>query len=490
MDTYASRPAAAFSGMARPAYAGADGSLFRGVLAYLVAGFALVLLIRVHPNFSFLLVPAALWSVHRRNALQLGLLAFMTVLTISNSLFFPRTILFVTAVRLSFGFIALGNLLFLLSHQGPPPFRQLKLLFGFLIISVFSSIVGWNPLISFLKLFLFTVFQIAVFGAGAGLAQSRIPVDKFRSITFFLIAYVVYGSVALVPFPNIGHSMILDRWTHMDAEGLLMQEITLFNGVTWHSQTLGPLLAILNAYVFAELLRKPGEHRFFYLATLAIIPGLIFYTDSRTGLLSYIISLIATFVWQGFIRNRKLIEEKQRRGILLILLLLGPIYLFSLGGLLQMQNFLLKGTRDAESVTEALQMSRLGLAEYSLKHFINSPIIGNGFQVAENMRAYGYQDLALAASAPIEKGVLPTMVLEETGIVGFAFFMVFIFAVLRSALHFGCLRFLASFTTFIALNSGEATFFSVTGPGGLYWTICILALVIDWKERAPELVHG
>lgn len=460
--------------------------MYRGVLTYLVAGVVLVLLIRVHPNFSFLLVPMALWSVYRRNTLQLGLLAFMTLLTISNNLFFPRTVLFVTAVRLSFGFIAMGNLHFLLSHHGPPPFRLLKLLFGFLFLSVFSSIVGWNPLISFLKLFLFSVFQIALFGAGMGLAQSRIPVEKFRAVTFFLIAYVVYGCLVLIPFPEVGHSMILERWTHIDATGLLMQEITLFNGVTYHSQTLGPLLAILNAYVFAELLRKPGQHRIFYLVTLAVIPGLIFYTDSRTGLLSYVISLMVTLIWQGFIRNRKAIEEKQRRGILLILLLLGPIYLFSLGGLVHLQSFLLKGGEADLSVSEALQQSRFGLAERAWQNFQNSPILGNGFQVAENMRTYGYHDMALAASAPIEKGVLPAMVLEETGLVGFAVFCVFILSVLRSALHFGCLRFLATFTTFIALNSGEATFFSVTGPGGLYWSICILALVIDWKEQIAD----
>jgi hypothetical protein len=334
-----------------------------------------------------------------------------------------------------------------------------------------------------MKIFLFSVFQIALLGTGTFLAVSRIPVEKIRSISFMLILYFVFGSLALIPFPNIGHSMILGRWSHLDAEALMDRSIVLFNGVTWHSQTLGPLLAIINAYIFSELLRKPGQYQKFYIASLTAIPALIFYTNSRTGFLSYMISLISAFVWQGFIRNRNWVEEKQRRGILIIFLLLGPIYLFSLGGITQMQVLLRKGGGENLTVTEALQQSRMRLAELSLENFRKSPLFGNGFQVAENMRTFGYHDIGLAVSAPIEKGVLPTMVLEEGGIIGFAVFAIFILSVLKSALHFGCLRFLATFTTFIALNTGEATFFSVSGAGGLYWTICILALVIDWKEQ-------
>jgi len=450
---------------------------------YLLMGAGLAFIIKILPHASFLLVWMTLRGLHRRDASMLGMLVLMMAMSISNHMFFPRSLLFVTAVRLSFGIMALAGITRLLKCRNEIPFKKLNYIFLYLFFAIISSLLGWNPLISFMKIFLFSVFQIALFSSASLLARRRdFPPDALRVFAFALILFFVFGSLALTRFPSIGSTVLPGNSFTADMESLRQAELRLFKGVTWHAQTLGPVLAILNAFSFAELLRKPRRHRWFYLATLAVIPYLILFTGSRTGLISYAISIGITLFWQGQIPNKSKQEEKQRNAILLILLIMGPIYLFAMGGVTQIQVFLRKGAGEDATMAESLVASRLELTEYSYRNFLRRPVLGNGFQVTESMRFYGFSSLGLAASAPIEKGVLPTMILEEGGVIGFAVFAAFVLSVLGASLRFGCLRFLATFSTFLALNSGEATFFSVTGPGGLYWTICVLALVIDWKE--------
>ena len=94
-------------------------------------------------------------------------------------------------------------------------------------------------------------------------------------------------------------------------------------------------------------------------------------------------------------------------------------------------------------------------------------------------------------SASIEKGVLPTMVLGETGILGcitFALFLITFYATCNiKRLYITT----TMFTLLLVSNMGEATFFSPGGIGGVLWILTVLGgFIIDTVllyERNSEL---
>jgi hypothetical protein len=79
----------------------------------------------------------------------------------------------------------------------------------------------------------------------------------------------------------------------------------------------------------------------------------------------------------------------------------------------------------------------------------------------------------LVLTAPIEKGLLPIMVLGETGIVGITCFIIFLMSFYSGAMRKKLYITMAMFTILLSTNIGEATFFSPGGMGGLLWTICL-----------------
>ena len=125
---------------------------------------------------------------------------------------------------------------------------------------------------------------------------------------------------------------------------------------------------------------------------------------------------------------------------------------------------------DSRSMGEALTISRSGLVAESMRDFRDNPLLGKGFQVSYAMQ---FQSRKLVLSAPIEKGVLPMMILGETGVLGMLAFLFFLLC-----FYGGCNRkkFIVTaslFTLILATNMGEANFFSPGGPGGVLWTLCV-----------------
>ena len=130
-------------------------------------------------------------------------------------------------------------------------------------------------------------------------------------------------------------------------------------------------------------------------------------------------------------------------------------------------------TEDYRTVGEALTSSRMGLVEYNLNDFKLNPILGKGFQVMIwHDAAYRAKQISLL-SAPIEKGILPLMILGETGIIGAIIFGTFLFSFYTNCIRQKYRILLCLFTTLIASNMSEASFFS---PGGstIQWIIAVI----------------
>ena len=81
-------------------------------------------------------------------------------------------------------------------------------------------------------------------------------------------------------------------------------------------------------------------------------------------------------------------------------------------------------------------------------------------------------------SSPIEKGVLPIMVLGETGIVGEIFFIDFLISFFGAGSRRRLYMSVAMMSVLLVTNLGEATFFAPGGVGGhcglcVSWGVCV-----------------
>lgn len=129
---------------------------------------------------------------------------------------------------------------------------------------------------------------------------------------------------------------------------------------------------------------------------------------------------------------------------------------------------------DRRTLREALTESRQGLMEYSLYEFRRSPLIGSGFQVAEYTQDVVQGSKGIVLSASIEKGVLPVMVLGETGILGAVLFLIFLASFSATCARRQYYITISMFFVFLMTNMGEATFFSPGGIGGILWMISVV----------------
>src|SRR5262249_33043058 len=91
----------------------------------------------------------------------------------------------------------------------------------------------------------------------------------------------------------------------------------------------------------------------------------------------------------------------------------------------------------------------------------------------------------LPLSAPVEKGFLPTAVLEETGIFGAIFFALFLFSAMRLVVRRGDIVLAWIFFTCLFVNVGEMIFFSAGGLGLYIWLLMGWAAARRDAQRAP-----
>lgn len=105
------------------------------------------------------------------------------------------------------------------------------------------------------------------------------------------------------------------------------------------------------------------------------------------------------------------------------------------------------------------------------QNFVEHPLTGTGFGVnpAGDFVEAPVTFLGIPISAPVEKGFLPTAVLEEVGIPGALAFLALLGALVRQAYRAGDSVWLAVLLTCLFVNLGEAVFFSMGGLGLLFW---------------------
>lgn len=440
-----------------------------------------------------LIIPLILAAFSKsRPELMLYCLLMTTVVTVTNGYIAPKGIIFSVAAR---GVYLLVGVVLTLQIVGQRNSRQMTpplSILPFIAYMALVSAVGWQPTISYLKITLFLIVFFALYSVASLTAiRGGTRPECLRSVLLCFMIFVIFGSFALIPFPGIGK---------MGAEaaikqGLDVESVGLFQGVTFQPQTLGPLIAGMGTLLFADLLFSVRRWDKLYVALLIVVPILVYYTSSRTAMGT----LLSGFFFTGFLfmntSGHRVGNRWKHRAlsVLVLVALLGSVGLFASPGMReQVKSFVFKTGDQAvaeENVTfDRFVSSRQGLMDNAMDNFKASPWIGNGFQVSREMADMQIVDWKQLLSAPIEKGVWIYAVLEEGGVFGMALFLIFILGTLSSMIARQARIAASVLFVFLISNLGEFSIFSMSAVGGVMWTLVFSGLALDAQRLRQQAI--
>ena len=332
-------------------------------------------------------------------------------------------------------------------------------LFVYVLVAIISSANGWMPLISYLKILNFVLFLLGVIILSRVIQASKEELYQMRVILLGLAIFIVGRKY--------------------------------FNGLMNHSQMLACIVPLCLAWVLCDMLFIERQLSRLHLAVIIAGPILMYLSRSRIALLMFFISILV--IYYCCISLVKIPRDIKHRinGIMYVMVFsVVVIVIFAQIRNKTLSRWIRKEDNletDYRSVGEALTASRMSLVEYNLNDFKLNPMLGKGFQVMSwHDTAYRAKQISLL-SAPIEKGVLPLMLLGETGVVGTLVFVVVLFSFYKTCIRRQYRVLLCLFTTLMVGNMAEASFFS---PGGsaMQWTIAVIGgfsldLIVKRKEK-------
>ena len=452
--------------------------LMRGLLGLLL----LCVAMKVTGGAGFLLIlPFVILGFSKnKSGLLFWCILATTVLTMTNPNIAPKDNIFAITNRALYLLVGGVMTLQIVGQRTSKLMTPLLALLPYLAYMAMVSSVGWQPIISYLKLTLFTIVFFAFYSVGNATTQSHLGAAQLRSIFLCFATFLIVGSVCLIPFPAIA-TLSADFYI---MQGLPIPEGSLFMGITLQSQALGPMTAVFSTMLLADLLFSVKKWDLLYLTLLILSPILIYKTGSRTAMGTYAAGLFfTTFV---FMCARGIGARWKNKALsaLVLLGLLGGLAFMATPSIRQSAtNFIFKvrvGDVAKESQTfERLTSSRQGLVDHAMANFRESPWIGNGFQVSEMQRDLKVTSWKQLLSAPIEKGVWVVAVLEEGGIFGMLLFCIFLLIAFYSLLTRHAFIGASALFVFIVSNLGEFTLFSISGMGGLFWSMIFMGLAMD-----------
>lgn len=384
-------------------------------------------------------------------------------------------------------------------HQIP-----IGMIWFYLFIAAVCSIGGYYPSISILK-----VINCGILFAGLQLGFRNIdkrPQDVMAMRKFLIVAtsFIVWGSIALwIVAPGSAYiSTMKVALAGGEAEAAAMLKKTtgllLFAGITNQSQCLAVILPSSLAWLVCDMFFIEKRLPAFHVVTILAGLPLVYMTRSRAALLTCTVATILIYFYcLGKINIRPRLRTKLRMAMMSVLLLVVVI-----AGVMEVRNqAITKWIRKTEDVStdtrtvgEAVTASRMGKVDELMVDFKRNPVFGSGFQVTREMQYTFKHHKGMIISAPMEKGVLPLMVLAETGIIGAVFFFAYLLAFYMTCVkkRYYCCATLH--TVFLATNMAEATYFSPSGIGGYLWVLTvgggfIIDTVVIYRRRLEHIAR-
>lgn len=334
--------------------------------------------------------------------------------------------------------------------------------------------------ISLLKLLQYTWFMVGLLSL-AGF-PGRGGVAQANSLAWFLFVWLASLAVlTLTPFGQTGDMEVLM------ATG---RESTLVRGIFDHSQTFGVVLGV-SIPMMCSLFAVGFLSRTAFL--LAALPSLLLLirSSSRGGVLTMGLGFCALLVAGAYSRGYRLPSRRIRvlaavAGVGVAGGLALTISVDSVAN--DVARFVSKGGAiDDDFLTERNLSGRDVILRRSFDKFLERPVTGSGFQVEDSPE---FRERATLRAASVEKSFLVTMVLEETGIVGFLLFMVFIVRIVYESLVKGYIVVTTVFSAFLAANLSEGIFFSPGAVGGMVMIMLALAIRIDLLRTGALLSNS
>jgi hypothetical protein len=250
-----------------------------------------------------------------------------------------------------------------------------------------------------------------------------------------------------------------------------------FQGILNQPQLFGVTAGLLLTYATAKALSGRSHQTIIYLI-LSMAAASVFLSKARVAMLSPVLAITASL---AFSLISKRLSSSMLNGLkrplpwvfLALVIVLLTLRLDTIQSYLS--DFLSKGRRAGfTSIFEAYSNSRGVKVEQMQRNISSDPWVGVGFGMpsgpAYMMEIKRDPIFDLPVGAPVEKGMLPLAVFEETGIIGFAIFMIWMIIALFSASG-GTSGQLPIFMYILISNLVEATLLS---PGGLGLVFLIL----------------
>lgn len=415
-------------------------------------------------------------------------LMFWMVVTVSmlvaNSKIVPKdSIVFGLSQRamlIAFGLIAIVKLM---GGRKDALIKNFFIMWIYVIFMVFPSAFGWCPSVSFLKLFLFIViFMAFIYAANQASISAYDCSCGLRAVILAIGVYFIFGSMAIIPFPAYGQLSPEQFLDNPNAQSLFM-------GMTSQPQALGPIISAIALIIFSDMLFSIKKANGLYIFLLSCCPYLIYKTSSRTGMGSFLMGFMyALFLF----RKARGVTQGWRSRVMTtswtLAIVAGCMVLCVPSINKKAVEFIVKwGSSTEKGITaEGVMASRQAKIDSSMENFRKKPLFGNGFQVMEKTADLAASAKGMILSAPIEKGVWVTAVLEEGGIIGFVIFSTFLFinivglAKRRAYIGSTCL-FVCMLT-----NLGEFSFFSMTYLGGFVWAMVFFGIALDAQRLKNE----
>ncbi len=410
-----------------------------------------------------------------------------------NLMLMPRYGQYAVISRLSM-IIITGALILGSRGRGGRHRIPLEPLFLYLAVALVSSMFGYFPIVSYLKIVNFLLFIVGIYIGTQNINRRIQDITMIRHMILAIILLFTYGSLVVLPFPSIAYFtslqyILMEYGTAYansyfnDASG-----IKLFSGVSAHSQLLGPTLACASGWLLCDMWFVKKRLSAFHLALLAPIPFICYMTRSRLALLVLVISLVTTTL---FCMPKAKVSVKTKKTFY-AMAILSTVLIIVFSAMAEVKNRSFsrwirktESSSDERSLSEAIKSSRMGAISLNMNDFYKNPLWGTGFQVSPDMRQRYAQGRVSLFSASIEKGLLPFMVLGETGLLGAIVFAIFLFNFYITCHRKNYLATATLFTLFLATNMAEASFFAPSGLGGILWTLAVVGgFVIDMQQYA------
>lgn len=455
-------------------------TLFKGLGMFLL----MMVSMKITKGSGFaIIIPFAFITLTRN---QPALFLFYVMLSIAavvlNSAVASKNAIFFMEQRAMMGLFGFFLATRVAGQRNSPTVKPFLIMVGYLFYMVIPSVLGWCPPVSIMKLLLFGVIFLAFYGAANMAAtSSRAGLRDVRSVVLAIAIPFVFGSIALIPFPAI---------SMMSAEELLANPNVsgLFKGITSHSQCLGPVVAVLTAVLATDLMFGVRRWDKLYMALLACCPVLVWKTFSRTAMGATAAGLLFSMF---FFSKTRVVSRGWRQKVMNLafaLLILGVAVISCTGASEHVKRFIVKRgySKGGQVNTEEVIGGRMAMSQRQFANFKKSPLFGNGFQVSEEMAYTITGPWYMTLSAPVEKGVWISAVLEEGGAFGMAIFLAFAFVALSTMIKYKAYIGASALFTCLVSNLGEFTLFSMSYAGGFVWAMIFAGVALDSARVREE----